>query len=132
MISVYAEYGVVVKECGTEQFQYKTIEIKGHADNLEGTKGIKCCAGVSAIIIGFADTLETSNGYSYKFDNGLFTLINSESNMSDKQLNHYINLVLCQLYAVYQIYPQFFSKFETKQLFIKKGNKIEWKTKTIQ
>ena len=125
MIKVYVEYGLVVKSSGTEYYKYKTIQVSGHADNLGGTQGIKCCAGVTAVLLGLTRLLCQGENYSYELKKGYFSLTQHEP-LENKELNSYINLVLCQLYDISQIYPQFFSSFETKRLFIKKGKETQW------
>lgn len=125
-IKVYVEYGLVVKCSGQEYYQYKDFLVEGHADNLGGVSGVKCCAGVTAVLLGLQRLLDTQGNYKYEFRNGYFRLTQYGDEWTNKELNTYLNLVLCQLYDIKLIYPDFFSSFETKRLFIKKGKKKEW------
>lgn len=117
MIKVYVEYGITISNTGKEYYQYKTFIVDGHAENLNGTAGIKCCAGVTACILGLIRLLDDGDStYGYEFKNGYFRLSQNDK-MANKEINYYLNLLLCQLFDIKQIYPQFFSSFETIRLY---------------
>lgn len=115
MIEVYVEYTLVTYASGREYFKYRTFNVKGHADNLGGTKGIKCCAGVTACLVGLTRLLGQGENYSYELKSGEFNFF-QHGDCSNTEINHYMNLILCQLFDIYQMYPSFFSKFETVRL----------------
>lgn len=115
MIEIIVEYGETLMKTGKVYYQYKSIKVCGHADNLGGTAGVKCCAGVTAIILGLYRLLNKGEHYSYEFKEGYFKLI--QYDYSNKELNYYLNLVVNQLYEISKIYPQFFSEFKTIKIF---------------
>lgn len=87
MIKVYVEYGLVIKATGDEEYHYKYFEVSGHADNVGGLRGVKCCAGISACLLGFDRLLCRGENYSYKLENGNFFLKQTEKTAPDRELN---------------------------------------------
>lgn len=108
-------YHRVKKHKGNDYFIYPYFLVKGHANNGNRDDNIRVCAGVSTCVIGIMRLLDTSQ-YSIKYKTGLFEIkancgkIDDETYI-DEDTNYSLNTLLCQLYDLYLMYPNQFSRF---------------------
>lgn len=109
MITVKAKYlsrrtrdGIVVI--------YTELIVEGHASNGD-MDSIKCCAGVTAVLLGFAKIVSGAHDY-VKLDKGCFYYRLWDTKCNEKETRYALDLVINQLYEIYKTYPSLFKKFE--------------------
>ena len=89
-----------------EKYEYLTLEVKGHA-NSGDMNSVKCCAGVSAILMGEAFVFD-ERYCNVKIEKGYFSYKRIKSN---EENNISVYVMICQLFNVYQTYPHLFNSF---------------------
>lgn len=116
MIEVEVHYYHKVKKYkGNDYFIYPYFLVRGHANNGNRDDNIRVCGGVSACIIGIIRLIDLSQ-YNIKCKSGLFEInvncgkIDDNSHI-DEDTNYALNTLLCQLYDLYLMYPNQFSRF---------------------
>ena len=111
MISVEIQY-LRKKMYGDDAYIFTDFKVEGHAND-GSPSAIKCCAGVTAITLGLTrimtglyDKLIISKGLFHYTCDGI------KSGHIDWQTHYALNCMLCQLFEIQKIYPQFFKTFE--------------------
>lgn len=111
MIEVKIKYVRFQKEEQGEFYLYPFFSVKGHANKGDSYNAIKCCASVTACLLGVAyqHSLDLGKGYFF-YELDRLDYWKCYQDFKDEQLS--LNTLLFQLYKIYEIYPEQFSKFE--------------------
>lgn len=109
-------YHRIKKNKGNDHFIYPYFLVKGHANNGTRDDNLRVCAGISTCVIGIMRLIDNTQ-YSVKNKSGLFEIkINSgkvtKETYIDEDTNYSLNTLLCQLYDLYLMYPNQFSRFD--------------------
>lgn len=112
-------------------FVYPYFLVKGHANNGTSKECIQVCAGVSACVTGLLRLLDTTQ-YKITFKSGLFEIksnktLKDEKSYIDLDTCYALNTLLCQLYDLWKMYPNQFSRF--KMIEVKENENYERKSK---
>lgn len=95
---------------------YKEIEVSGHAN--DGTiQSIKCCASVTAMLLGFANC-ECGDENKVKLEKGYFKF---ECRVYNDHTMCICDLLISQLEVLYKVYPHLFKCFNV--IVRKRGTK---------
>lgn len=129
MISVEVHYKHIRRKSNNDMYVYTDVYVNGHA-NYTGEKSMKCCASITAILMGVA---QLSNQYNEhcEISSGHFEYHLNPSTIKKKgkryittfdlDTQYGLNCVMYQLKVVSDVYPEFFKKFE----FIDESEEIE-------
>lgn len=124
MIDIQVELVCIPLKNGNEYYHYEKFNVNGHAN--DGTiNSIKCCAGVTAILVGLPSQFITNN---YIIEKGNFEYWCNETDISrwDTQTDFALNCALYQLWEVYHMYPSLFKSFKIIEV---KGDYINYARK---
>lgn len=117
MVQVRCEYFNAMGKTKKDYFIYTNVEVIGHANALDmpHTTGIKVCAGISACCYGIRRLLdddqfnvEIRNGYFHCWTNRTKDL---KQNL-DRESVYALNTLVCQLFELYNDYPNAFKSFD--------------------
>ena len=117
MIQVKCHYVNLQSKKKSDYFVYTDILVIGHADasDMNHTTGIKVCAGVSACCHGIVRLLNTDQ-FHVEIRKGFFrvwTNITYDMKQTLDRDNVYaLNTLVCQLFEIYNDYPNAFSSFD--------------------
>ena len=135
MIEVKADYVNFIKETKTtklDRFVYFDVLVTGHAQHTGYTNNTRVCAGISACCLGIVRLLD-ENAYHVEYRSGYFhcwlnhKVTPKEVGWLDKESMYALNTLVCQLYEIYNNYPNAFKCFELND--IKETNDDEQRTK---
>lgn len=117
MVSVKCEYANYQSKNKRDYFVYTDVEVSGHAEysDMHHTTGIKLCAGISACCYGIRRLIdegqfnvEIRKGYFHIWTERRFSL----KQALDRESVYALNTLVCQLYELYVLYPNYFKKFD--------------------
>ena len=117
MVDVRCEYINAMGKTKKDYFIYTSIEVVGHADafDLNHTTGIKVCAGISACCHGICRLLDISQ-FNFEIRKGYFKVwTDRKKNLKatlDRDSVFALNTLVCQLFEIYNEYPNSFKSFE--------------------
>ena len=116
MIKVRCEYvNAQTKSKKKDYFIYTDIEVSGHAEHTGHTTNIKVCAGVSACCYGINRLIDEGQ-YNIKYQSGYFHIwTDRRKNLRqsmDRDSVYALNTLVCQLFEIYNKYPDAFKSFD--------------------
>lgn len=120
MVEVRATYKNFIKETKfnkTDRFVYFDVEVKGHAEHTGYTNNTRVCAGISACCLGIVRLIDDSV-YHVHYEKGYFHIwldrVIDTHNITwlDRESMYALNTLVCQLYEIYNNYPNAFKCFE--------------------
>ena len=97
-----------------KHIKYLEVIVKGHArPNYSGNNHLKVCSSVSAVTAGSAVLIDDFENM-LKIEKGLFHFI-YKNDRYDVKTQNTIDVVVCQLWFIYQRYPKYFKAFELQE-----------------
>ena len=117
MVQVKCYYVNLQSKAKSDYFVYTDIEVIGHADatDMNHTTGIKVCAGISACCHGIV-RLMNSDQYNLEIRKGYFHVWTERTHdlkqSLDKDSVYALNTLVCQLFEIYNDYPNAFTSFD--------------------
>lgn len=93
-----------------KHIKYLEVVVKGHATLTTGNDHLKVCSSVTSVTAG-SEILIDNYENTLKIEKGLFHFVYKNSKY-DAQTQNTIDVVVCQLYYIYQRFPKYFKSFE--------------------
>lgn len=124
MVEVKASYANFVKETKntkTDRFVYFDVEVKGHAEHTGYNTNTRVCAAISACCLGIVRILDR-DAYHVDYHKGYFhvylgtTITEKNITWLDKESMYALNTLVCQLFEIYNNYPNAFKCFELNDI----------------
>lgn len=110
-----------------KHIKYLEVIVKGHATPIKNNKHLKVCASVTSVTGGSAVLIDDFENY-LKIEKGLYHFI-YKNDRYDVKTQDTIDVVVCQLFYIYQRYPEYFKAFELKE---KETEKCQTNQKSCQ